>query len=134
MASDTRPPTQRERVVLRPGFHLADWFRLAEKKVPAPSLRRISSKELAQHKSQFDCWTVYNGRVYDISNYLPYHPGGEEKLLLGAGRDCTHMFNKYHAWVNVEPILGKYCVGILINEENDLREDEEEEEGKAVKT
>lgn len=128
MASDSRPPSQREKVELKPGFHLADWLRLAARKTPVTSLRRVSSRELAGHKSQHDCWTVYNGRVYDVSNYLPYHPGGESMLLQGAGRDCTLLFNKQHAWVNIEPILGKYCIGILMNEEHDLIEEDEEEE------
>lgn len=40
-----------------------------------------------------DAWTVLNGKIYDITLYAEYHPGGAEKLLLGAGKDCTKLFN-----------------------------------------
>lgn len=127
MASDTRPPAQREKVALRPGFHLADWFRLSAAKKPIAAMKRIPRKELQLHNTQFDCWTAYNGKVYDITNYLPYHPGGEAKLMLGAGRDCTQLFTKYHAWVNAENILGKCCIGILINDEDVVMEEEDDD-------
>lgn len=26
--------------------------------------------------------------------YLDYHPGGREKLMLGAGKDCTQLYSK----------------------------------------
>lgn len=38
-----------------------------------------------------DCWTLVNGRVYDVTNYIPYHPGGK-KIMLGAGKDATQLF------------------------------------------
>ena len=47
--------------------------------------------------------------------------------MLGAGKDCTDIFNRYHAWVNCDQILSKCLVGYLIEEEQTIREDEEEE-------
>ena len=52
-----------------------------------------------------DAWTVLNGKVYDISLYADYHPGGAEKLFLGAGKDCTKLFNQFHPWVNGHAFL-----------------------------
>jgi cytochrome b involved in lipid metabolism len=70
--------------------------------------------------------------VYDITAYLPYHPGGQPKLKLGAGKDCTALFTKYHAWVNADPILSKYCIGVLMNDEDvDLKEGDEDDEEKS---
>ena len=34
------------------------------------------------------------GKVYNVSQYLAYHPGGEARLMEGAGKDCTELFNK----------------------------------------
>ena len=45
--------------------------------------------KISLHNKPDDAWTVLNGKVYDISLYMDYHPGGREKLMLGAGRDCT---------------------------------------------
>ena len=46
-----------------------------------------------EHDKPNDCWTVYNGKVYDITRYQDFHPGGRDKLFLGAGKDCTKLFN-----------------------------------------
>lgn len=41
---------------------------------------------------------VLRGRVYNITPYLRFHPGGVPLLMKAAGRDGTALFNKYHAW------------------------------------
>ena len=121
MASDTRPKRPdkvREKVMLKPGFHLGDWVRLSQA-IGVKPLRKITRTELALHNSQYDCWTAYKGKVYDVTQYLPYHPGGMPKLMLGAGNDCTAMYNKYHPWVNAETMLAKCMIGILVAEEGE---------------
>ena len=76
-----------------------------------PVQRKIPKTEVALHKTQDDCWIILHGKVYDISEYLKYHPGGVDKLMLAAGKDATFLFDKYHAWVNYDALLGKCCLG-----------------------
>lgn len=97
-------------------------------------LRKISAAELAEHASQFDCWTAYNGRVYNITQYLPYHPGGIPKLMQGAGKDSTALFNKYHPWVNCQSMLAKCLIGVLSADEATIEEGDEKEEEEVKKT
>jgi cytochrome b involved in lipid metabolism len=59
-----------------------------------------------------DAWSVYQGKVYNISPYLPYHPGGEGELRRCAGKDGTKLFMEVHPWVNWENMLGECMVGI----------------------
>lgn len=132
MASDTRAPTNskgkvREKIALKPGFHLADWKRLCDV-MTKPTQQIISPEELAKHNTQFDSWTAYKGKVYNISNYLPYHPGGEEILRQAAGKDCTDLFIKYHRWINIDSILGKVCIGTLAAPIQKISEEEDDEE------
>ena len=51
---------------------------------------------LKQHNKRDDAWSAFNGKVYNITSYLPYHPGGEKAILLYAGRDATEEFNMLH--------------------------------------
>lgn len=114
MASDTLPPRKgREKVQLKAGFHLMDWVRLSGSITSGSGTRKISRDELALHNKKYDCWTCINGKVYNITQYLPYHPGGEAKLMEGAGLDCTLLFNKFHRWVNADQMLAKCLVGVL---------------------
>lgn len=54
----------------------------------------ISREELARHTKRDDCWTSIDGKVYDITQYIAFHPGGN-KILIGAGKDGTAEFSKY---------------------------------------
>ncbi|RHY35035.1 hypothetical protein DYB32_000439 [Aphanomyces invadans] len=67
--------------------------------------RNIPREEIAQHNTEQDCWTILDGKVYNLTPYLRYHPGGIGKLMLSAGGDCTTLFNESHAWVNGHGML-----------------------------
>lgn len=64
-----------------------------------------------------DAWTVLGGRVYNITPYLPFHPGGEPELLRCAGRDGNKLFGEIHPWVNYENMLSACLIGIFVPEE-----------------
>lgn len=57
----------------------------------------ISLAELAKHGSPSDCWIAVKGQVWDVTEFLPRHPGGEKLLLSYAGRDATGAFLSVHA-------------------------------------
>ena len=37
---------------------------------------------------------VSAGKVYNMTPYMKFHPGGVEELMRGAGKDCTILFNE----------------------------------------
>lgn len=45
----------------------------------------INLEELAKHNSKEDCWIVYEGRVYDITN-PPKHPSMEKSFFRHCGK------------------------------------------------
>lgn len=47
-----------------------------------------------KHKSKENCWTVVDSLVYDVTEYIPHHPGGK-KIMLGAAKDASVMFRKF---------------------------------------
>jgi hypothetical protein len=38
--------------------------------------------EVKQHQKEGSMWTVLKGRVYNISPYMRFHPGGMEMILI----------------------------------------------------
>lgn len=40
--------------------------------------RLIPTTEVVQHSQPDDCWVVIQGRVWDVTNFFVYHPGGPE--------------------------------------------------------
>ncbi|SMN18724.1 similar to Saccharomyces cerevisiae YML054C CYB2 Cytochrome b2 (L-lactate cytochrome-c oxidoreductase) [Maudiozyma saulgeensis] len=63
-----------------------------------PSKKKpISPDEVAKHNKPDDCWVVINGYVYDVTFFIPNHPGGEDVIKANAGKDVTAMFAPLHA-------------------------------------
>jgi cytochrome b involved in lipid metabolism len=61
-------------------------------------------------------WSSWQGKVYNITPYLDFHPGGKAELMRAAGRDGTRLFMETHPWVNWENMLGSCLVGVLVPE------------------
>jgi len=51
----------------------------------------LTSAEVALHSVGVDCWTIVENNVYDITEYVPLHPGGAE-ILRACGTDGTTLF------------------------------------------
>lgn len=47
--------------------------------------------EVASHNSKTDCWTVISGQVYELTDFINRHPGGDE-ILRACGTDATTLF------------------------------------------
>lgn len=95
----------------------------AVEEVPAPGARqwqlerKYTMSEVQQHCSLDDCWMVIFDKVYDISEFVNEHPGGDFILLEYAGRDATHPFLSSRHGSSAYKMLDKYWIGILVDEE-----------------
>ena len=52
-----------------------------------PSETYFTLEEVAKHDNEDDCWMVINGKVYDVTDYIDDHPGGDVIL------DVRFIFN-----------------------------------------
>ncbi|KAK4048726.1 hypothetical protein OIO90_005719 [Microbotryomycetes sp. JL221] len=118
-STSSKKKASRTKVYVQPGYSQLDWARLQRSgedlRGGVTSLMRITPAMLAQHKSKDDCWQAYGGKVYDVTRFLPYHPGGVPQMMRAAGKDGTELFMKTHAWVNVDMMLEKCLIGFLVS-------------------
>ncbi|RCK60911.1 Cytochrome b5 reductase 4 [Candida viswanathii] len=114
----------RKKVHLKPGHSPLDWARINRTEpqyklrgvapnTPPPQYVRIDKDELKKHRTRDDCWTCINGKVFNITPYVDFHPGGVDEIMKCAGRDGTALFNKYHSWVNADRMLENCIVGVF---------------------
>ena len=134
-STSTLAPSKRpsRKVLLEPGHSPLDWAHLTAnpptstflrgEDVP-PSLIRVPPSLLKYHNGRKDktgkkkdAWGVYQGKVYNMTPYMDFHPGGKDQLMRGAGReDAEKLFHEIHPWVSWENMLGECLVGILVSE------------------
>lgn len=85
--------------------------------VAAVSSRLITLEELATHNHRSSCWKAIDGLVYDVTPYIPEHPGDPDQMLGWCGKDASQ------AWHNKQPgqahgtsatlLLQRYLIGQL---------------------
>lgn len=94
-----------------------DWIRLGKSGQDLAGtggrVQVVTEEELSKHNKEQDAWISIRGRVYNMTPYLEYHPGGIPEIMRGVGRDATDLFDETHKWVNAESMLEKCFIGPL---------------------
>ncbi|KAK3987844.1 FMN-dependent dehydrogenase-domain-containing protein [Cladorrhinum sp. PSN332] len=67
----------------------------------------LTGVEVAKHNNAKDCWVIVHGRAYDVTEFLPEHPGGQKIIIKYAGKDATEEFDPIHPPDTLEKYLPK---------------------------
>nr|CAD1819900.1 unnamed protein product [Ananas comosus var. bracteatus] len=71
-----------------------------------------SPSEVSLHTSKTDCWLIIHGKVYDVTNFLEDHPGGEDALLhASASGDATESFEDVGHSSSATSMMESYLIG-----------------------
>mmetsp|Transcript_25741 Transcript_25741/g.64380 ORF Transcript_25741/g.64380 Transcript_25741/m.64380 type:complete len:485 (-) Transcript_25741:192-1646(-) len=71
--------------------------------------RKHTAAEVEVHSTPEDLWVIVHGKVYDVTTFVPRHPGGN-MIWVKAGGDCTQLFDSYHP-LKTQAVLDKYYIG-----------------------
>jgi cytochrome b involved in lipid metabolism len=58
--------------------------------------KSFAADEVAKHNKESDVWVIIGGEVYNVTKFLPDHPGGKKAILNFAGKDATEEFDMLH--------------------------------------
>ena len=76
--------------------------------IPTPT------QTFARHASSADCWILYQNKIYDITSYLPRHPGGINKIAQFCGKPgFEQAFVDQHGTSKVSALMK---VGVFIGD------------------
>ncbi|VUC22021.1 unnamed protein product [Clonostachys rosea] len=67
----------------------------------------LKGSEIAEHNDAKSCWVIVHGKAYDVTEFLPEHPGGQKIILKYAGKDCTEEFEPIHPPDTLDKFLDK---------------------------
>lgn len=76
----------------------------------------ITLSQIAQHGSRASCWSAISGGVYDLTGWIPNHPGGEKNILSICGTDGSAKYDNQHGGSSkITKILFGFKIGTLTN-------------------
>ncbi|KAL0349157.1 UNVERIFIED_CONTAM: cytochrome, seed isoform [Sesamum angustifolium] len=71
----------------------------------------FTHSQVSAHNTSEDCWVIINAKVYNVTNYLNDHPGGDEVLLAAAGKDASEEFEDVGHGSAARLMLDEFYVG-----------------------
>ncbi|HLS14658.1 MAG TPA: cytochrome b5-like heme/steroid binding domain-containing protein [Beutenbergiaceae bacterium] len=74
----------------------------------------ITMAEVEENDSTDSCWTVIEGTVYDVTDWVEQHPGGPDRIEQLCGVDGTDLFTGQHSGQSQpESQLSEFEIGEL---------------------
>jgi len=88
------------------------------------SLRIFTRAEVGKHNTREDAWIILKDKVYNVTTWIPLHPGGEFFLLQKLGGDLSAEIDRTydHSWQAIEQ-MNKLQLGAIDREKEPPRHD-----------
>jgi L-lactate dehydrogenase (cytochrome) len=95
--------------------------------------KMLTGEEVAKHNNKESCFVIVHGEAYDVTEFLPDHPGGQAIILKYAGKDATDAYDPIHPPGTLEENLPKEkCLGKVDMSTVKQEKKEESEEDKQI--
>ncbi|XP_020592295.1 cytochrome b5-like [Phalaenopsis equestris] len=79
-----------------------------------PASDKLSFSEISKHTSKDDCWLIIHGKVYNVTDFLEDHPGGDDVLLQAAANgDATQSFEDVGHSSTATSMMEGYVIGSI---------------------
>jgi sulfite oxidase len=98
------------------GIYLNKYNKLSKVDKTVDKKKFITRKQISEHyTAEKRIWVTYKDGVYDITDFVKVHPGGEEKIMLAAGGSIDPFWEMYsfHKKDDLYTLLEKYKIGQL---------------------
>jgi hypothetical protein len=82
--------------------------------------KTFTRAEVAKHNTAEDLWCIIDHQVYNLTDFLDAHPGGNIVLEQVAGKDATGDFYNLHRQEVLQKYRGDLCVGVIAGEKPEI--------------
>jgi peptidoglycan hydrolase-like protein with peptidoglycan-binding domain len=66
------------------------------KPTPTPVASKYTKATVAAHASDSSCWSIVDGSVYNLTNWISIHPGGAATIRMMCGIDGSNLYHGQH--------------------------------------
>jgi cytochrome b involved in lipid metabolism len=76
--------------------------------------KTYTMKQVRKHGTRTSCWSVVNRKVYNLTKWIPLHPGGKRTIIGMCGKRASKAFNAQHGGsASAKAALKQYKIGRL---------------------
>ena len=89
---------------------------------PSATTTYYKAAAVASHKTASDCWVVINDYVYDVTDWITRHPGGQAVIKAACGKDASIVFarERDHQRPDNVKMLATFRIGMFDASTGDL--------------
>jgi cytochrome b involved in lipid metabolism len=73
----------------------------------------LTAEEVAKHNNPSSAWLIVDDRVFDLTTYLAFHPGGDA-MVKWLGKDATKAFKGDQHPSSAADVIEEYFIGNLV--------------------
>lgn len=73
----------------------------------------LTADEVSKHNKEGDAWLIVEDRVFDVTSYLEYHPGGDS-MVKWFGKNATKAFKGDQHPSSAADVIEEYYIGKLV--------------------
>lgn len=77
-------------------------------------LGEYTREEVARHNRMGDVWFIIHKYVYNVTEFIYEHPGGQEAHLRVAGKDASRCFDEVGHSDEAEMLMKKFRIGVVV--------------------
>lgn len=80
-----------------------------------PTATTYTMADVAAANSPGKCWSVVDGKVYNLTSWIAQHPGGPDNIISMCGKDASAAYNMQHGGQRrPEQMLTQFEIGTLV--------------------
>ncbi|PWN51308.1 Inositolphosphorylceramide-B hydroxylase [Violaceomyces palustris] len=83
------------------------------------TVKVFSDSEVSKHSTLEDCWVIHRGKVYNVTDFVMDHPGGEDLIGRYAGKDMGEIMDdpiEHSHSDSAYEVLEEYLIGRLVDD------------------
>ncbi|KAK7062191.1 cytochrome b5-like heme/steroid binding domain-containing protein [Favolaschia claudopus] len=84
--------------------------------------KTVTLAELRAHCTKTSMYTLIHGKVYNVTEFLDEHPGGDEVIIAEAGKDASDAFDDVGHSDEAVEMLVDMLVGVYEEERKDTKD------------
>lgn len=102
-------------MLVAPAAQAATPAQVSNQTTTAAVAKSYSKSTVAKHHTATNCWSIVDGKVYNLTKFVAKHPGGRKRIVRMCGKNASAAFHGQHGTTSRanRVVLKRYLIGTV---------------------